>query len=107
MNIMLVSVTERTKEIGLRKALGATNGHIMFQFLTEASVITQLGEDLGIGFGILVGNIVGLLLGSGFVIPWNWVIGGFMICFVVGVTAGYYPARKAARLVPIEALRHE
>ena len=107
MNIMLVSVTERTKEIGLRKALGATNGHIMFQFLTEASVITQLGGILGIGFGILVGNIVGLLLGSGFVIPWNWVIGGFMICFVVGVTAGYYPARKAARLDPIEALRHE
>ncbi len=107
MNIMLVSVTERTKEIGLRKALGATRGQIMFQFLTEASVITQLGGVLGIGFGILVGNIIGWLLGSGFVIPWNWVIGGFLICFVVGVAAGFYPARKAARLDPIEALRHE
>jgi putative ABC transport system permease protein len=107
MNIMLVSVTERTKEIGLRKALGATRGQIMFQFLTEASVITQLGGVLGIGFGVLVGNIVGWLLGSGFVIPWNWVLGGFMICFVVGVAAGFYPARRAARLDPIEALRHE
>ncbi len=107
MNIMLVSVTERTKEIGLRKALGATRGQIMLQFLTEASVITQLGGILGIGFGIVVGNIVGLLLGTGFVVPWNWVIGGFMICFFVGVGAGFYPARKAARLDPIEALRHE
>lgn len=107
MNIMLVSVTERTKEIGLRKALGATRGQIMFQFLTEASVITQLGGVLGIGFGILVGNIIGWLLGSGFVVPWNWVFGGFMICFVVGVAAGFYPARKAAKLDPIEALRHE
>jgi putative ABC transport system permease protein len=107
MNIMLVSVTERTKEIGLRKALGATKGQIMFQFLTEASVITQLGGVLGIAFGILVGNIIGWLLGSGFVVPWNWVFGGFLICFVVGVAAGFYPARKAARLDPIEALRHE
>ncbi|MFN8397906.1 MAG: ABC transporter permease [Bacteroidia bacterium] len=107
MNIMLVSVTERTKEIGLRKALGAKPAQIMFQFLTEASVITQLGGILGIGFGVLIGNIVGMLLGSGFMVPWDWVLGGFLICFVVGVTAGYYPARKAARLDPIEALRYE
>ena len=107
MNIMLVSVTERTREIGLRKALGATRAQIMFQFLTEAAVITQLGGALGIFVGILVGNLIGWLLGSGFVVPWNWVLGGFVICLVVGILAGWYPARKAARLDPIEALRHE
>lgn len=107
MNIMLVSVTERTREIGLRKALGATRGQIMFQFLTEAAVITQLGGALGIFIGILLGNLIGWMLGSGFVVPWNWVIGGFGICLIVGMIAGWYPAQKAAGLDPIEALRHE
>lgn len=107
MNIMLVSVTERTREIGLRKALGATKAQIMFQFLTEAAVITQLGGAIGIIVGITLGNLIGYLLGSGFVVPWNWVFLGFGICFVVGMLAGWYPARKAAGLDPIEALRHE
>ncbi len=107
MNIMLVSVTERTREIGLRKALGATKGQIMFQFLTEAAVITQLGGAMGIFIGILLGNLIGWLLGSGFIVPWNWVIAGFGICFAVGMIAGWYPAKKAASLDPIEALRHE
>jgi putative ABC transport system permease protein len=107
MNIMLVSVTERTREIGVRKATGATRNHIMSQFLTEAVVITQLGGALGIIFGVLAGNLVGLLLGGNFAVPWNWVLGGFLICLIVGVAAGIYPARKAARLDPIESLRYE
>lgn len=107
MNIMLVSVTERTREIGVRKATGATRGHIMSQFLTEAVVITQMGGAVGILFGVLAGNLVGALLGSKFVVPWDWVLGGFLICLVVGVAAGIYPARKAARLDPIESLRYE
>ena len=107
MNIMLVSVTERTREIGIRKAAGATRSHILAQFLTEAAVITQLGGLVGIFFGVMLGNLVGLLLGSGFMIPWNWVLGGFFLCFLVGIAAGIYPARKAARLDPIESLRYE
>lgn len=107
MNIMLVSVTERTREIGVRKALGARKSTILGQFLTEAIVITQLGGLLGIIFGVLVGNLVGLLLGIGFVVPWNWVAFGFLLCLFVGVIAGIYPARKAARLDPIESLRYE
>lgn len=107
MNIMLVSVTERTREIGVRKALGARKGTILLQFLTEAVVITQLGGLLGIGFGVLVGNIVSLLLGTGFVVPWDWVFFGFFLCLLVGVIAGIYPARKAAALDPIESLRYE
>lgn len=107
MNIMLVSVTERTKEIGVRKALGAKRSTILGQFLTEAIVITQLGGLLGIIFGVLVGNVVSLLLGSGFLVPWDWVLFGFLLCLFVGVIAGIYPARKAAKLDPIESLRYE
>lgn len=107
MNIMLVSVTERTREIGIRKALGATPAVIRQQFLTEAIMICQLGGVLGVILGILAGNAMGAALDSGFFIPWNWIILGLVLCFVVGMLSGFYPAAKAAKLDPIEALRHE
>ncbi len=107
MNIMLVSVTERTREIGIYKALGATAKSILYQFLVEAIVICQLGGIAGIFLGILVGNLVTLALGSSFLIPWNWILLGFTLCMIVGVLSGFYPALKASRLDPIEALRYE
>lgn len=107
MNIMLVSVSERTREIGIRKSLGATKKVIRNQFLIEAVVIGQLGGILGIVLGILIGNIVSLLIGSSFVIPWEWIISGLALCFFVGLFSGLYPAIKAANLDPIESLRYE
>ncbi len=107
MNIMLVSVTERTREIGLRKALGATSKNIRNQFLLEAIVICQLGGLGGIVLGLLLGNLVALGLGSGFIAPWNWIVMAFIVCIVVGLVAGLYPASKASKLDPIEALRHD
>ncbi len=107
MNIMLVSVTERTREIGIYKALGATRRSILLQFLTEAIVICQIGGIVGIFLGILVGNIVTPLLGGSFLIPWGWMFLGFALCMIVGVVSGFYPAMKAARLDPIESLRYE
>ncbi|MCS6985341.1 MAG: ABC transporter permease [Leptospiraceae bacterium] len=107
MNIMLVSVTERTMEIGLRKALGATRRQILFQFLTEAITIGQLGGILGIILGLAIGNVIGYWLQSGFLIPWLWIGLSFVICLGVGIISGIYPARKAALLDPIEALRYE
>lgn len=107
MNIMLVSVTERTREIGIYKALGATRKSILSQFLTEAIVICQIGGLVGIFLGILVGNIVTPLLGGSFLVPWAWMFLGFALCMVVGVVSGFYPAMKAARLDPIESLRYE
>ncbi|MCS6820932.1 MAG: ABC transporter permease [Microscillaceae bacterium] len=108
MNIMLVSVTERTREIGIRKALGATPFRIRQQFLIEAIVICQLGGFAGIVFGIGIGNGVAGLLGvTDFFIPWIWIIVSFIICVLVGVIAGYYPAHKASQLDPIESLRFE
>lgn len=107
MNIMLVSVTERTREIGIRKAIGANSDTIRFQFLTEAVVVCQLGGLLGIVLGILIGNILSLVLGISFIIPWMWIVLGVTLCFVVGVIAGYYPANKAASFNPIQALRYE
>ena len=107
MNIMLVSVTERTREIGIRKAIGANSTLIRQQFLIEAIVIGQIGGALGIVLGILVGNIVSILIGSSFIIPWLWIITGAALCFGVGIISGYYPAQKAARMDPIESLRHE
>ncbi len=107
MNIMLVSVNERTREIGVRKALGATRLFIRRQFLIEAIVICQLGGLLGIVLGVSAGNLLALQFGVGFIIPWGWVTGGILLCVGVGITAGIYPAIKASRLDPIEALRTE
>ncbi|WP_210515684.1 ABC transporter permease [Hymenobacter terricola] len=108
MNIMLVSVTERTREIGIRKALGATAVQIRQQFLLEAIVICLLGGSFGILLGVLGGNGVAKFVGSGsFLVPWVWMIVGLVICVGVGLASGYYPASKAAALDPIESLRYE
>ncbi len=107
MNIMLVSVTERTKEIGIRKALGATKAAIRNQFLTEAIVICQIGGLLGILIAILLGFGISFTMGGDFMIPWPWIGMGVAICFVVGLISGLYPAIKASNLDPIEALRYE
>lgn len=107
MNIMLVTVTERTREIGIRKAIGATKKVIKNQFLVEAVVICQLGGILGIIFGILIGNILSLILKGPFIVPWIWVFSGIFLCFIVGLVSGIYPAMKAASLDPIESLRYE
>lgn len=107
MNIMLVSVTERTREIGVRKAIGASAKLIRNQFLIEAVIICQLGGLLGIVLGILIGNLIGSFMGSGFLIPWDWISLGVGLCFIVGLLSGIYPAYKASNLDPIEALRYE
>ena len=107
MNIMLVSVTERTREIGIAKALGASRQSILTQFLTEAVVVTQLGGVVGIIFGIAIGNVVALFTGGSFIVPWAWIIGSFIVCFFTGLLSGLYPAVKASRLDPIESLRYE
>ncbi|MCD4680490.1 MAG: ABC transporter permease [Bacteroidales bacterium] len=107
MNIMLVSVTERTHEIGIRKAMGATRGVIKRQFLAEAIVVGQLGGLLGIVLGIMVGNILSLILGTNFIIPWIWILLGVILCFIVALVSGIYPAVKASKLDPIESLRFE
>lgn len=107
MNIMLVSVTERTKEVGLVKAIGGKSKMIRQQFLTEAVLISILGAFFGIVLGILVGNLFSMVLNTGFVVPWNWVLYGIIICTTVGLLAGLYPALKAGKLNPIEALRYE
>jgi putative ABC transport system permease protein len=107
MNIMLVSVTERTREIGVRKAIGAKPVTIKYQFLFESILIGQLGGIFGIILGILIGNGVSSMLRSSFVVPWFWVITGIIVCFIVGVVSGYAPAVKAANIDPIEALRYE
>lgn len=107
MNIMLVAVTERTKEIGLTKAIGATSKAIRQQFLFESIIISLLGAAFGIVLGVLVGNVFGIILKTGFVVPWLWVGLGVVICFVTGLLAGFYPASKASKLDPIVALRYE
>jgi putative ABC transport system permease protein len=107
MNIMLVAVSERTREVGLIKAIGGKKKDVRRQFLFESILISILGAVIGIILGILVGNIFSLVLNTGFVIPWMWVILGVVICSIVGLAAGIYPAMKAASLNPINALRYE
>ncbi len=107
MNIMLVSVSERTREIGIRKAVGATKKVIRSQFLVEALVICQLGGLLGTILGIAIGNLMALLFGISFIIPWIWIFMSIILCFFVGTISGIYPAIKASQLDPIEALRFE
>ncbi len=107
MNIMLVSVTERTREIGIRKSLGATSDLIRNQFLTEAVVICLLGGFLGIILGVGLGNLMSVQLGVGFYMPWKWVIGASFLCVIVGLLSGIIPATRAAKLDPIESLRYE
>ena len=107
MNIMLVSVTERTREIGVRKALGATSKNILIQFLTEAITICIMGGLVGIVLGILMGFGVTVLVKGNFFIPWAWITLGLIVCIVVGVVSGLYPAMKASKLDPIESLRYE
>lgn len=107
MNIMLVSVTERTREIGIRKAIGANPKVIRRQFLIEAVVICLMGGSFGIFLGIVIGNLISLAMGGSFIIPWEFIFGGFALCVGVGILSGYYPAKKASKLDPVEALRYE
>ena len=107
MNIMLVAVNERTREVGLIKAIGGKKKDVRRQFLFESILISVLGAVFGIILGVLVGNIFSLVLHTGFVIPWMWVVIGIVICSIVGLAAGIYPAMKAASLNPINALRYE
>lgn len=107
MNIMLVSVAERTREIGVSKALGARSSAIKQQFLTESVLISLLGGVSGVILGMLMGNIVGMFFGTGFVVPWLWITMGVSLCALVGVISGIYPAIKASKLDPIVALRYE
>mgnify|MGYP003575456099 CR=1 FL=1 len=107
MNIMLVSVAERTREIGINKALGAKSSTIKNQFLSESVLISIAGGVIGIVVGILIGNLVSVLLKTGFIIPWLWISVGLILCTLVGIVSGYYPAAKASKLDPIAALRYE
>ncbi|MEQ7800648.1 ABC transporter permease [Pedobacter sp. ASV1-7] len=107
MNIMLVSVTERTREIGIRKAIGANPAVIRKQFLLEAVMICIIGGAFGIFLGIAIGNLISFSMGGTFIIPWKWIFSGFALCVLVGIGSGYYPARKASKLDPVEALRYE
>jgi putative ABC transport system permease protein len=107
MNIMLVAVSERTREVGLIKALGGTSNNIRGQFLYESILISLFGAIIGIFLGVLVGNAVGMFLKTDFIIPWGVIGAGIFICSVVGLLAGLYPAVKASKLDPIVALRYE
>lgn len=108
MNIMLVSVTERTREVGVRKALGATPRRIRQQFVIEAIVVCLLGGITGVILGIVIGNLLSRAMGiTSFVLPWLWMLVGLIVCIVVGLISGYYPAHKASKLDPIESLRFE
>ncbi|MDA3614894.1 ABC transporter permease [Polluticaenibacter yanchengensis] len=107
MNIMLVAVTERTKEVGLVKAIGGTKVAIRRQFIFESIFISLLGALFGVIFGVLIGNGFGMYLGTGFIMPWGWIVMGFVLCLITGLLSGVYPANKAAKLDPIVALRYE
>ncbi|WP_299769725.1 ABC transporter permease [uncultured Dokdonia sp.] len=106
-NIMLVSVTERTREIGVRKALGAKKSTIAFQFLYEAIIVGQYGGLLGILLGVGIGYLIASFSGFVFTIPWNAIIAATSITFGIAIISGFFPALKAARLDPIESLRYE
>ena len=108
MNIMLVSVSERIKEIGVRKAIGATRNNILFQFLLEAVFLSLIGGVIGVASGIGVGNLITLVMKNvDPVIPIDWAFIGLGVCSFIGIVFGIYPAYKAAGLDPIESLRHE
>jgi len=107
MNIMLVSVTERIKEIGIRKAIGATRSHILFQFLTESVFLCQIGGIIGVIFGVAAGNIISLVAKVPAVIPFDWAIYGVISCSIIGIGFGSYPAWRAANLDPVESMRFE
>lgn len=107
MNIMLVSVTERTREIGIRKAIGAKKNNILIQFVLEAIVLCELGGLFGIAIGIIGGNLLALWMSVPAIVPWDWVVIGLLVCSFVGIVFGTYPAWKAANLDPIESLRYE
>lgn len=107
MNIMLVSVAERTREIGISKALGARASTVKEQFLAESILISLIGGFTGIILGILIGNIFSLIFETPFIVPWGWAIMGMTLCTIVGIVSGIYPALKASRLDPIVALRYE
>src|SRR5437879_4430835 len=107
MNIMLVSVTERTKEIGVRKSIGARSRDILRQFLTEAVFISEAGGMLGIVLGIIVGDMLAAWLKVDLIFPYGWAIVGLLVCSAIGIAFGLYPAYRAANLDPIQALRYE
>jgi putative ABC transport system permease protein len=107
MNIMLVSVTERTKEIGVRKSIGARSRDILQQFLTEAVFISEAGGILGIILGVIGGDLLALWLKVDLIFPYGWAVAGLVVCSAIGIGFGFYPAYRAAALDPIEALRYE
>src|SRR5581483_1930956 len=107
MNIMLVSVTERTREIGIRRAIGAKKRNIMVQFIMEAVVLCEVGGVIGVVLGIIGGNLAGHFMNLPVIIPYDWAAIGLIICSLVGIIFGTYPAHKAANLDPIESLRYE
>lgn len=107
MNIMLVSVNERTREIGLSKSLGATSRTIFNQFLSEAVLLCVFGAIVGIVFGVLLGNMLSFFMGSGFVFPLFWVVSGLIFSTLIGISAGVFPALKASKMNPVDALRHQ
>ena len=107
MNIMLVSVTERTKEIGIRKSIGARNRDILRQFLAEAVFISETGGIIGIILGVIGGDLLAAWLKVTLIFPYGWALAGLIVCSLIGIGFGLYPAYRAASLDPIEALRFE
>ena len=107
MNIMLVSVTERTKEIGIRKALGARRNNILLQFLIEAIILCNIGGIIGVAVGFALGNIISIVTDFAAHVPLEWTFVGIFFCTVIGLTFGFWPALRASKLNPVDALRYE